>query len=77
MLKIKELDCVVLTHDLPAEKLQAGDVGVVVHIHQGCVAYEVEFVTLAGETIAVVAVEAAQVRPIGKGDVRQVQELNP
>jgi len=75
VLKIKELDCVVLTHDLPAEKLQAGDVGVVVHIHQGCVAYEVEFVTLAGETIAVVAVEAAQVRPIGKGDVRQVWEL--
>ena len=76
-MKIKELDCVVLTHDLPAEKLQARDVGVVVHIHQGGVAYEVEFVTLAGETIAVVKVEAAQVRPVGKADVGQVRELNP
>ena len=76
-MKIKEHDCVILTHDLPAEKLQARDVGVVVHIHQGGVDYEVEFVTLAGETIAVVKVEAAQVRPVGKADVGQVRELNP
>jgi len=43
-MKIKEHDCVVLTRDLPAENLQAGDVGAVVHIHKGGVAYEVEFV---------------------------------
>jgi hypothetical protein len=55
-MKIKEHDCVILTHDLPAEKLQAGDVEVVVHTHQGGVACEVEFVTLAGESLAVVTV---------------------
>jgi hypothetical protein len=30
---IKEHDCVVLTKDLAAEGLKAGDVGTVVHIH--------------------------------------------
>ena len=45
---IKEHDCVVLTTDLPAEKLEAGDVGTVVHIHKDGAAYEVEFMTLDG-----------------------------
>lgn len=44
-MKIKEHDCVVLTADLPEEKLKAGDVGTVVHIHEGGAAYEVEFMT--------------------------------
>ena len=47
-MKIKEHDCVVLTKNLPAENLEAGDVGTVVHIHKDGAAYEVEFVTLAG-----------------------------
>jgi hypothetical protein len=74
-MKIKEHDCVVLTANLPEEKLEAGDVGTVVHIHKGGVAYEVEFVTLAGETIAVATVEASQVRPVGKRDLNHVREL--
>ena len=63
-MKINEHDCVVLTSDLPAENLQAGDVGTVVHIHRDGVAFEVEFITLAGETIAVTTVLAAQLRPV-------------
>ena len=73
-MKIKELDCVVLTADLPEEKLKAGDVGTVVHIYADGAAYEVEFVTLDGKTIAVATVESADLRPIGKGDVRHVRE---
>ena len=45
---IKEHDCVVLTTDLSGEKLVAGDIGTVVHIHKGGVAYEVELMTLTG-----------------------------
>jgi hypothetical protein len=45
---IKEHDCVVLTQDLPEEKMKAGDIGTVVHVHQGGFGYEVEFMTLAG-----------------------------
>jgi hypothetical protein len=74
-MKIKEHDCVVLKHDLPAENLQAGDVGAVVHIHKGGVAYEVEFVTLTGRTIAVATVEASSLRPVGKRDINHVREL--
>jgi hypothetical protein len=49
---LKEHEIVVLTQNLPKERLTAGDVGTVVHIHQGGAGYEVEFMTLAGRTIA-------------------------
>ncbi|MDQ6632999.1 MAG: DUF4926 domain-containing protein [Verrucomicrobiota bacterium] len=74
-MKIKEHDCVVLTADLSNEKLKAGDVGTVVHIHKNDAAYEVEFFTFAGETIAVATVDASKVRPISKRDVSHVREL--
>jgi hypothetical protein len=76
-MKIKEHDCVVLTKNLPAENLEAGDVGTVVHIHKGGAAYEVEFVTLAGDTVAVATVEATDVRSVGKRDLNHVRELQP
>ena len=74
-MKIKEHDCVVLTADLPAESLVAGDVGTIVHLHKGGVAYEVEFTTLDGRTLAVATVDAKQVRPVSGRDVTHVREL--
>ena len=56
---IKEHDVVILIQDLPEDRLKAGDVGTVVHIHQGGAGYEVEFMTLAGRTIAVATVMAS------------------
>src|ERR1700733_10181280 len=38
---IKEHECVVLTVDLPAEGLAAGDIGTVVHVHKGGEGYEI------------------------------------
>ena len=76
-MKIKEHDCVVLTKNLPEENLEAGDVGTVVHIHKNGAAYEVEFVTLAGNTVAVATVEASDLRPVGKRDISHVRELQP
>jgi len=75
LMKIKEHDCVVLTANLTEEGLLTGDVGTVVHIHKGGAAYEVEFVTLAGRTIAVATVAASDLRPIGERDVNHVREL--
>ncbi len=72
---IKEHDCVVLTADLPGEGLKAGDVGTVVHIHKNGAAYEVEFVTLAGNTVAVATVDASQLRPVSKRDISHVREM--
>jgi hypothetical protein len=74
-MRIKEHECVVLTQNLPEESLEAGDVGTVVHIHKDGAAYEVEFVTLAGRTVAVATVEASALRPVGTRDISHVREL--
>jgi len=58
---IRELDEVVLTCDLPEQKLAAGDIGTVVLVHGEGRGYEVEFITLDGETIAVSTLRADQV----------------
>lgn len=71
---IREHECVVLTQDLHDEGLQAGDIGTVVHIHQGGAGYEVEFMTLAGETVAIATLLPAQIRPIAKRDIAHVRE---
>jgi hypothetical protein len=72
---INEHDCVVLTEDVPERSLEAGDIGTVVHVHEDGAGYEVEFMTLAGETLAVVTLRPAQVRPIQSRDVARVREL--
>ena len=74
---INEHDVVVLTQDLPENRLKAGDVGTVVHIHPGGAGYEVEFMTLSGRTIAVTTVMASQVRAVTSRDVVHVRELQP
>jgi len=72
---IKEHDCAVLTQDRPGEGLKAGDVGTVIHVHQGGAAYEVEFMMLTGQTVAVVTLLTNQVRAITERDVAHVREL--
>ena len=72
---IKEHDCVVLSVDLPAEGLAAGDIGTVVHIHGAGEGYEVEFMTLDGQTVAVSTLLADQVRPIGRREIAHVRTL--
>jgi len=72
---IREHDSVVLTRDLPAIALVAGDVGVVVDVYGNGAAYEVEFMRYDGKTIAVETLEAAAVRGVGTRDVPHVREL--
>ena len=72
---INEHDCVVLTEDVPDERLKAGDIGTVIHLHAGGAGYEVEFMTLAGETVAIVTLLPSQVRPIARRDIAHVREL--
>ncbi len=71
---ITEHDCVVLLEDIPNEALAAGDVGTVVHIHGDHDGYEVEFMTLTGDTIALASVRAAAVRAVASRDVVHVRE---
>ena len=74
---IKEHERVVLRTAVPAEGLEAGDAGTVVHVYRDGLAYEVEFTTLAGTTAAVVTVEAAQVRPVGNCEITHAREMMP
>jgi len=73
---INEHDCVVLTQDLAGEGLTAGDIGTVVHIHPGGEGFEVEFMTLAGETVAIVTLLPPQLRAIAPRDLAHVRELS-
>ena len=66
---IAEHSLVVLDCDPPHEKLNRGDVGTVVHVYKGGRGYEVEFVDGGGRTVALVTVEAGDVRPIEPGEL--------
>ena len=71
---IRELDSMILTVDLPEHGLRKGDVGTVVLLHRGG-GYEVEFITLAGETVAVVSLSKEQVRPVGRREIAQARAV--
>jgi hypothetical protein len=70
---------VVLTEDLPAEGLRAGDIGVIVehyrareNVPEG---YELEFFAATGQTIAVVSVPATAIREARAQEVLSAREL--
>ncbi len=73
---IAELDRVILTTDISEYSLEQGDIGTVVLLHQDGEGYEVEFVTLDGETVAIVSLFAAQVRPIGSREIAHARVIN-
>ena len=63
---------VVLTEALPEHGLMEGDLGTVVLVHAAG-GYEVEFMTLAGETLAVVSLHPHQVRSVGRREIAQAR----
>ena len=71
----KELDTVVLTHDLPEHSLKAGDLGTVVFLSAGKL--EVEFVLANGATQALVTLSPTSIRPLGDRDLMAVRRAEP
>jgi len=67
----RELDTVVVAVDLPDHGLKKGDVGAVVQVYPHAV--EVEFVTAAGGTRAVVTLGMDQIRPVRQDDLLAVR----
>jgi hypothetical protein len=55
--------------------LKAGDVGTVIHVYKKAAAFEVEFLTLHGETVTVTTLDASQVRPIQKREIAHARLL--
>lgn len=72
---INELDSVILTCDLPEHSLNSGDIGTVVLVHRDNKGYEVEFVSLDGETIAVVTLFPNQVRSVKAGEIAHARSF--
>jgi len=72
---IKEHHRVVLKKAIPAQRLKTGDVATVVHVYNKGQAFEVEFVTLHGETVAVATLAASQVRPVQKREITHARLL--
>ena len=66
---IKELDTVALARAVPEHGLEPDDIGTVVMIHGQHEGFEVEFVTLSGETIAVVTLPEDAVRELGPEEI--------
>lgn len=73
---LKELDRIVLLADIAQHGLKAGDVGTIVHAYADRKAFEVEFISLGGDTVAVATLLASQVRPVGKHDITHARELS-
>ncbi len=72
---MKEHEIVVLMEDLPDQGLRAGDLGTVGLVHGDAEGYDVEFVTLAGETMAVVTLEPHQVRVVGRDEIAHARPV--
>ena len=71
---IEEHASIVLTEPLPSAGLEAGDVGVVVHVHRNGEAFEVEFMTLDGSTLTIETLTAKQIRAARDRDMPHVRE---
>ena len=72
----QELDTVVLTHDIQEYGLKQSDIGAVVHCYKDSEAFEVEFVTADGRTIALLTLDQADIRPIDRREVLHVRKLS-
>ncbi|OGE38108.1 DUF4926 domain-containing protein [Candidatus Daviesbacteria bacterium RIFCSPLOWO2_01_FULL_39_12] len=73
MHKFRELETVILTHDIKEHDLRAGDMGAVVNVYDGGKAAEVEFVTATGKTVALVTLTSSDVRDIKQNDLLHVR----
>ncbi len=74
-MRFKLLDTVVLNRDLPDQQLQKGDLGAVVQVYEPD-GVEVEFVSAAGKTEALVTLRESDVRPVADGDLIAVRPLD-
>jgi len=72
---IKELDTVVLSRNLPEHGLKQGDIGAVVHSYKEGKAFEVEFITGKGDTVAVVTLNSENVRLMQDKEILHVRKL--
>ena len=69
------LETVVLARDLPESGLRSGDLGAVVQVYEPD-GVEVEFVTAAGKTQALITLRSTDIRHVEATDLVAVRRLN-
>ena len=72
---INGLDMIALDRDLAEYGLAKGDLGMVVHVYEDGRAFEVEFTTIAGDTIGVVTLRRGDIRPIGEREIAHARAV--
>jgi hypothetical protein len=75
IMNIAEHDVVVLTRDVPEHGLRGGDVGAVVHVYGTGAAYEVEFVSGGGQTLAVETLQPTDIRPLSGNEILHARKV--
>jgi hypothetical protein len=75
MSKLKVLDLVTLRQSSPGYALEPGDGGTAVFVYREGVAYEVEFVTATGKTVAVETLRADQIEPFTGRQILHARKL--
>ena len=71
---LSENQNVVLARDLPEHRLKSGDVGTIVLVHPAG-GYEVEFMTLDGETIAIASLGEEEIRQIARREIAHARGI--
>ncbi len=71
---MNEFDLVVLQEDVADGRLKTGDVGTILTVYNEGKAFEVEFVTLTGEPVAIETLLAHQIRPVRPSEVLSVRD---
>lgn len=77
---LKELDVVTLTHDIQEHGLNRGSRGAIVHCYKDGQAFEVEFVSEMGDTLALLTLEKADIqleREAIRGQVGKIIDTLP
>ena len=68
--RLKILDTIIITVNIPDHRVLAGDIGTVVEIYtKPHLAFDVEFVNPDGSTRALLTLAPEQVRPLSSADV--------
>lgn len=71
----QETDIVVLNLDIPEYGLKEGEIGAVVPCYREAAAFEVEFFTAQGDTVALLTLSPYDIRPVMGQEILHVRVL--
>jgi len=70
-----ELDIIILNTDILEFNLKTGDIGTIVAVYENGKAYEVEFITYSGQTLAVITLKPYQISAINAKSMMSARNI--